>query len=180
MSLDGFIAGPKGAADWIPMDPDIDFRAIFARYDTLLMGRKTYEAAAAMGSGGSGPFAGMRVIVVSRTLRPADHPRVRIATEDLKSVVAEPKAQEGRDIWLFGGGDLFRSCLELGLVDSVEVAVIPVLLGEGIPLLTPPVRKTELQLAGRRIYEKTGTVWLQYGVAPKTARIASKRSSPRP
>lgn len=52
MSLDGYIAGPKGEYDWIPMDPDIDFAALFKDYDTILMGRKSYQAAQKQGGGG--------------------------------------------------------------------------------------------------------------------------------
>ncbi|MBY0228111.1 MAG: dihydrofolate reductase family protein [Gemmataceae bacterium] len=76
MSLDGYVAGPNGEADWIAMDPEIDFGAVFARFDTVLMGRRTYEAAQAQGHGGEMP--GVRSVVVSRTLRPADHPGVAI------------------------------------------------------------------------------------------------------
>jgi dihydrofolate reductase len=69
-----------------------------------------------------------------------------------------------RDIWLFGGGTLFRSLLEAGLVDTVEVAVIPVLLGEGVPLLPPTAKQVSLKLTGHRVY-KTGIVLLEYAVS---------------
>src|SRR5438128_12627062 len=92
MSLDGYIAGPKGGYDWIVMDPDIDFGALFKDFDTVLMGRK----------------------------------------------VTELEQKKGKDIWLFGGGELFRSLLGLGLVDAVEVAIVPVLLGGGVPMLPSP------------------------------------------
>ena len=65
---------------------------------------------------------------------------------------------------LFGGGSLFRSLLELGLVDTLEVAIIPVLLGGGLSLLPHPAALTKLRLTNHRIYEKTGTVSLQYAV----------------
>jgi dihydrofolate reductase len=74
------------------------------------------------------------------------------------------KARTGKDIWLFGGGSLFHSLLELGLVDAVEVAIIPVLLGGGLPLLPHPAQRTKLKLVKHRIYEKTGTVSLEYAV----------------
>ena len=74
MSLDGYIAGPSGEYDWIVHDPEIDFPAIFSRFDTLLIGRKTFETMRKAGdSGGSMP--GVRSFVISRTLKPADHPR---------------------------------------------------------------------------------------------------------
>jgi dihydrofolate reductase len=163
MSLDGYIAGPRGEADWILMDPEIDFAELIRQFDTLLMGRKTFEALGARGdAGGGGPFAGMRIVAVSRTLARADYPKVTVIGDDLGQRVSALKAAPGKDIWLFGGGDLFRSLLALELVDTVEVAVIPVVLGQGIPLLAPPGRQTTLRLASHRIYPKTGTVFLTY------------------
>jgi len=76
--------------------------------------------------------------------------------------LAELKAKPGKDIWLFGGGLLFRSFLELGLVDGVEVAIIPVLLGGGLPLLPQPASLAKLKLVKHKIYQKTGTVLLEY------------------
>ena len=67
MSLDGYIAGPNGEYDWILMDPEIDFAALASSFDTMLLGRKTYEAALQMGGGPAMP--GMQAYVLSRTLR---------------------------------------------------------------------------------------------------------------
>jgi dihydrofolate reductase len=161
MSLDGYIAGPQGEYDWILMDPDIDFGALFKDFDTLLMGRKSYEVVRQQGEGGAMP--GMKAIVFSRTLRQADHPKVTVS-HDPEATVRSLKASTGKDIWLFGGGSLFRSLLDLGLVDSVEVAIIPVVLGAGVPFLPSPAKRTKLSLTSQRVYEKTGTVLLAYGV----------------
>ena len=78
--------------------------------------------------------------------------------------VRDLKAQSGKDIWLFGGSNLFRSFLDSDLVDSVEVAVIPVLLGAGIPLLPPPYNPTKLRLISHHLY-RSGRVSLVYEVA---------------
>jgi len=158
MSLDGYIAGPGGEFDWILMDPDIDFGALMGSFDTVLLGRKTYEVT--RGQGGS-EMPGMKAYVFSRTLRQEDRKGVTVSA-DPAATVGELKRADGKDIWLFGGGSLFASLLELGLVDSVEVAVIPVLLGGGVPLLPPPAQRTKLRLVGHRVYEKTGTVSLEY------------------
>ncbi len=128
VSLDGFIAGPNGEYDWIVMDPSIDFAALFKQFDTAVMGRKTYEVLTAQG--GHGAMPGLDVVVFSRTLPAAAHRGVRIFNDDPRKIVAALKAKPGRDIWLFGGGVLFRSLLDAGLVDTVEVAVVPVLLGD--------------------------------------------------
>jgi dihydrofolate reductase len=161
MSLDGFIAGPNGEADWILMDPEIDFQAIYDEFDTMLRGRRTFEAM--KGARGGGSMPGMQVFVCSRTLRQEDHPRVTII-DNPEELIAELRSKPGKDIWLFGGGLLFRSLAEGGVVDTVEVAVIPVLLGEGVPLLPGPARRVTLKLTGHKHYAKTGTMGLEYAV----------------
>jgi dihydrofolate reductase len=161
MSLDGYIAGPKGEYDWLIADPEIDFRAIFAQFDTLLIGRKTFEL---MVEAGRAVTPGKKTFVFSRTLRQSDYPKVTIVADKQAEKVAALKKKRGKDIWLFGGGSLFHSLLKEGLVDTVEVAVEPVLLGGGIPLLPPPAKQTQLKLTGHKIYKKTGIVSLQYQV----------------
>jgi dihydrofolate reductase len=160
-SLDGFIAGPQGEYDWIVSDPSIDFGALFKEFDTAVMGRKTYEALIA--NGGDGSLTGLDVVVFSRSLPPRTLDGVRIAKEDARDVVKALKAQPGRDIWLFGGGALFRSLLDARLVDTVEVALIPVLLGQGIPLL-PPGASTKLELVDQKTLPASGIVALSYRV----------------
>ena len=161
VSLDGFIAGPNGEYDWIVMDPSIDFAAMYKEFDAAVMGRKTYELATAQG--GNGAMPGLDVVVFSRTLPPATHPGVRILNDDPGKVVAALKKKPGRDIWLFGGGVLFRTLLDAGLVDTVEVAVVPVLLGAGIPLL-PPGAATKLILTDQKTLPASGIVALSYSV----------------
>jgi dihydrofolate reductase len=185
VSLDGFIAGPNGEYDWIVMDPAIDFAALFKEFDTAVMGRKTYEVITAQG--GHGAMPGLDVVVFSRTLPAAVHRGVRIIHDDPHEIVAALKAKPGRDIWLFGGGVLFRSLLDAGLVDTVEVAVMPVILGAGVPLL-PPGGSTKLVLADQKALPARGIVVLSYsvpgGVGPappirfiKVAKARKKKAS---
>lgn len=162
MSLDGFIAGPKGEADWIVMDPEIDFSELFSSFDTLVMGRRAFQDA--LKRGGDGSMPGMNCFVVSATLRQADHPNVTILGADFEPKLRQLKAAPGKDIWLFGGGTLFRSLLAVGLVDAVEVAVVPTLLGEGLPLLPPPARGAKLKLSNHRHYKTSGILLLEYAV----------------
>ena len=159
-SLDGYIAGPKGEADWIIMDPAIDFKSFFKQFDTVLVGRRTFEA---MGHGGGGGMPGMKTYVFSRTLRQKDYPTLTILGEGSEEPLAALRNKPGKDMWLFGGGSLCRSLLDAGLVDTVEVAVIPVLLGGGIPLLPAPAKQAKLKLTGHRIYD-AGIVSLEYAV----------------
>ena len=166
VSLDGFIAGPSGDADWIVMDPAIDFAALYKEFDTAVMGRRTYQMGVAQGASGAMP--GIDVVVLSRTLQPSSRKGVRIVTDDAREVVAALKAKPGRDIWLFGGGAIFRSLLDAGLVDTVEVAVMPVLLGSGVPLL-PPGRPTKLVFNEQKTLPASGIVMLSYSVAGAAA-----------
>ena len=174
MSLDGYIAGPHGEADWIIMDPAIDFGALFAQFDTFLMGRETFAVAGAFST------PGVKTFVFSRTLRPDDHPNVTIVPEVSAATVAPIRAQAVKDVWLFGGGTLFRSFLDAGLVDTVEVAVMPVLLGGGVPLVPHPAGRAKLTLTGHHIY-KTGIVSLEYAVnIPRPIKRLQSAKAPRP
>src|SRR5262245_54625729 len=94
-SLDGYIAGPKGEADWIIMDPDIDFAALFQEFDAVLMGRRSFEA---LGENRGSGFAGLKTYVFSRTLRQADYPGVTIVSENLEQMVVALRAESGKDI----------------------------------------------------------------------------------
>ena len=161
VSLDGFIARPNGDYDWIVADPAIDFNALYKQFDIAVMGRKTYAPVAAME--GHGAMPGIQVYVFSSTLSPATYPGVSIVNDDPRTVVSELKKKSGKDIWLFGGGELFRSLLDAGLVDTVEVAVMPVLLGSGIPLL-PPGADAKLVLTDLKRLPTSGTVVLAYTV----------------
>src|SRR3954454_1569817 len=94
---------------------------------------------------------------------------VRSGTADPATVVRELKTKPGKDIWLFGGGELFRVLLDAGLVDTVELAVMPVLLGEGIPVL-PPGAQATLELRDLKRLSASGIVVLAYSVAGSSAR----------
>jgi dihydrofolate reductase len=165
-SLDGYIAGPDGKFDWIPNDPTVDFAALFAKVDTVLLGRRSYEVV----KEGPAPWASStRVYVFSRTLRAEEHPNINIVPDDAASVVADLRAEEGEgEIWLFGGGTLFGSLLEAGQVDSVEVTIVPVLLRDGVPLLSSGVSRIPLELRDTHRYP-SGMVTLSYAVPERTA-----------
>ena len=101
----------------------------------------------------------------SRTLRPADYPTVTIVSGDPAERVRSLKATPGKDIWLYGGGELFRTLLEAGLVDTVEPAIVPMLLGSGIPMLPSPSPRVTLSLSKHHLYPKSDIVLLEYTVS---------------
>jgi dihydrofolate reductase len=163
MSLDGYIAAQNGEIDWITTDPEIDFAAKVNQFDTILVGRRTFEEMVRVGQTTT---PGMKTIVFSRTLQPSDHPEVTIMAHIQKEPMEALKASPGKDIWLFGGGSLFRGLSEAGLVDTVEVSIIPTTLGAGVPVASDPLtaNRIKLTLTAHKIY-KSGIVSLEYAIA---------------
>lgn len=160
-SLDGYIAGPDGEFDWIPEEPEIDWGAFLERFDTVLVGRGTWEVLAREGPG---PTAGMRTLVFSTTLEEVHDDRVTLVREGAEDAVRRLREEEGKEIWLMGGGVLFGSLLDAGLVDEIEVAVVPVLLGSGIPLLPDRDERTVLELLDSTVYP-SGIASLRYALS---------------
>ncbi len=167
MSLDGFIGGPDGEYDWIPTEPEIDWGVFMGRFDTVLMGRRSYEAS--LTNPGAGAMPGVRTYVFSNTLHPADHPGVTIVNENPAATLATLRQTPGKEIWLFGGGELFRSLLQHGEVDRIEVGLVPVLLGKGIPFLPGLDQIQRLRLIESHRYP-TGIMMLTYEISKDTAQ----------
>ena len=160
-SLDGYIAGPNGEFDWIVIDPEIDFEAMYRGFSGLVMGRRSYDVFVATG-GAAGPA--LPTYVYSRRLAEGERDGVTFVRDAAPHVRTLKKAPGAKPLWLWGGGELFRQLAEAGEVDGVDVAVIPVLLGGGIQLLPPPGPRLRLELRTHRVYAKTGTVFLEYDV----------------
>ena len=166
VTLDGFIADPDGGYDWIIMDESIDFAKMFEEFDTFVMGRKTWDVSAQTEF--VQMFGTSEVIVFSRTLETSPRPGVKIVKTSPADTVRELKTRNtGKDIWLFGGGTLFRTLVDEGLVDTVEVAIMPVLLSQGVPLLPPGRRITGMTLDKCEMLPKSGIVMLSYSIPPR-------------
>ena len=160
-SLDGYIAGPNGEFDWIVVDPEIDFAAIYAGFSGLVMGRRSYDVFAATG-GGAGPA--LPAYVYSRTLPAGERQGLTFVTDAVPHVRELKAAGDGKPLWLWGGADLCGQLAQADLVDGVDVAIIPVILGGGVPLLAMPGPTLRLRLRSHRVFAATGTVSLQYDV----------------
>jgi dihydrofolate reductase len=167
-SLDNYIAGPGGRVDWLLFGDEA--AAIMAEtwktIDTIVMGRKTYEAAQKMTQEGQGQaedaFPGVTTYVVSRTLTELAAGATLIR-EDAAAFVRRLKTQPGRDICIMGGGELGRSLLEAGVVDRLGVNIHPILLGAGTPLFHAMSRQIDLELEECRPF-KNGCIYASYRV----------------
>jgi dihydrofolate reductase len=159
-SLDGYIAGPEGEFDWIVVDPEIDFAAMYAGFGGLVMGRRSYDVFVATGGGEGAPLP---TYVYSRTLPEGTRDGVTFVRDGVAHV-RQLKAAEGKPLWLWGGGQLFRELAQAGLVDGIEVAIVPVVLGGGLPLMAAPGHRLRLKLRSHRLYAATGTMFLDYAV----------------
>lgn len=162
-SLDGYIADANDGFDWIPNDDTVDFAGLFARVDTFLLGRRTYEMM--LEQPGPRPWRpGTRVYVVSRSLESVPDQDVTAVTDDPVTLASQLRHEAGDgEIWLFGGGQLFATLLDAGQVDAVEITVVPVLLGSGVPLVAPTSSRASLRLAHTHVYP-SGMVALHYDV----------------
>jgi dihydrofolate reductase len=154
-SLDGFMAGADGAIDWLHFSADV--RKIMAdtwsRFDTILMGRKTWIDAQAQGGGGDSATAGLSTYVFSRTLPPDAAPGATIVSTDAGAFVRDLKGRPGKGICMMGGGELASSLFAAGLIDEVGLNIHPIVLGSGIPFFRDPGRRIPLTLTESRVID---------------------------
>ncbi|HEY0430137.1 MAG TPA: dihydrofolate reductase family protein [Pyrinomonadaceae bacterium] len=164
-SLDNRLARADGAVDWLMWSDEV--RVLMAefwqRFDTILMGRKTYEVALKYGAGDTGGYAGMKNYVFSRTLKKIEDKSVELVSENAVEFVRDLKNAEGKDICLMGGGDLAKTFFEAGLIDEIGFNIHPVLLGSGVPLFHEMNRQIDLELIECRPF-KNGCVYVLYRV----------------
>ena len=168
ISLDGYIARPDGAVDFLFMPKDYSMAPFFASVDTAIMGRKTFDAARKMG----GSFGGsaMASYVFSRTEAPGEREGVVFVKQSPAAFVARLRKKRGKNIWLMGGGELAREFLKADLVDELHIGIVPVLVGAGIPLFPSGFPQREFMLVENKTYSK-GLITLRY----KRARSRAKR-----
>ena len=163
-SLDNYFARQDGGVDWLMWsDEAADLMGDYWKtIDTVVMGRKTYEAALEMTKGKSNPYPGIKSYVFSRTLKPRKRP-VEIVSSDAVTFLRKLKKQAGKDICVMGGGELAHSLLEAGLIDEIGFNIHPVLLGSGTPLFYPMKRQIDLELLDCKRLQN-GCVYVMYRV----------------
>jgi len=180
-SLDNYFARKDDAVDWLMWSDEVGkiMADYFKTFDTIVMGRRTYEVAIAMGQG-DGSTPGMKTYVFSRTLKPRSTKKLEITSEDVAEVVGRLKQQEGKDICIMGGGLLAKPLFEADLIDEIGFNIHPVLLGSGIPLFHEMNRQIDLELIECQTL-KTGCVLVTYRVKheveKKSAKVRSRKET---
>jgi dihydrofolate reductase len=163
-SADGYIARSDGSVDWLdrPMPKGGYGMTAFARsIDAILWGRKTYDFAAKMG--GVGAYGKVKHYAFSRQPPSDPLPGVEFVCEPIPEFVGKLRAARGKDIWMMGGAAIIASFLDAGAIDEFSIHVIPVMIGEGIPLVAPRHRNIPLELISARSFPD-GVVHLNYRV----------------
>ena len=167
-SLDGYIEGPNGEYDWIIFDKEeqAEVAKMWKEIDTMLYGRKTYEAVIAMqAQSKSNPFAHMKHYVFSKTLQSVSEGFI-LVNGDTENEVRKLRNEEGKNIAVFGGAKLTCSLLNLGLIDEIQLAIMPVILGKGKPFFSDVNGRANLALKEDK-FLSSGVVRLNYEVKEK-------------
>lgn len=162
VSLDGLIEGPNGEFDWCFMDQDYGMNDFFQQIDALFIGRKTYELMLSMEDAATKDLLKSKKYIFSTTLRETSDDAVLISA-DVQQQVEKIKKEKGKDIWLYGGGSLTASLMNLQLVDEVWLAVHPIILGSGKPLFSNIKERVSIKLLDTKTYS-TGLVFLKYAI----------------
>ncbi len=161
ISLDGYIARPDGAVDFLFMPRDYSMAPFFATIDTAIMGRKTLDVGLKMSGGETIASYGLTCYVMSRS-QPAGERHGAIFTRQTPSALVNAlRKQPGKNIWMMGGGELARDFLKADLIDELSLGIVPVLLGEGIPLFPAGFPQRDFVLLENKAYSK-GLLSLRY------------------
>ena len=170
ISADGFIARKDGAVDWLnrprPKGEDYGMAEFSNSIDTILLGRKTYDFVVQfVKDGGAVPKTKHEPVHYAFSRKPPKKilPGFEFVKEPIKKFAERLRAQQGKDIWMMGGGGLIASFLDEGEIDEFIIHVIPTFIGEGIPLIAPRDRTVPLKLLSTKKYSD-GVVKLHYAV----------------
>ncbi|RRB07425.1 dihydrofolate reductase family protein [Larkinella rosea] len=157
-SIDAYIAGPNGEIDWLFTEGEFGYNAFMETIDTTLMGHDTYKLVAGFNDF---PYKNQTNYVFTRNPTTPEAPYVQFVSEDVASFVEQLKQQDGKDIFLIGGGQINAILLEAGLIDELQVFVHPIILGKGIPMFQPTSKPDVWQFVETKAFE-CGLVELHY------------------
>ena len=175
-SLDGYIARLDGSLDFLHVRPsNYSMGPFFKTIDVALMGRKTYEVGVRM-SGGKFQSHGLPCYIFSRSLPEGERDGAVFVREEPRRFVEELQNKKGKDIWLAGGGELTREFLKEDLVDELYLGIVPVLVGEGIPLFAPGFPQREFTLMESKAYSG-GLIALKYERVRGKAAVDAKSTN---
>jgi dihydrofolate reductase len=172
ISLDGYIARPDGSVDFLFMPKDYSMGPFFKTIDAALMGRKTYEVGLRM-SGGKFSTYGLAAYVFTGSLPPGERDGIIFTSDSPTKIVDSLRKHNGKNIWLMGGGELARDFLKEDLVDELYLGVVPVLIGEGLPLFPPGFPQRDFKLLENKTYSR-GLISLKYARSRTKAKAKSK------
>ena len=175
ISADGYIARPDGDVSWLDRPQpkgQYGMVAFFNRIDTILWGRKTYAKGIEMGMKDGGFSPKVRNYVFSRKNRGPLLKGFELVKEPIKPFMQRLRSEPGKDIWMMGGGELIGSFLDEGEIDEFSIKMIPILIGEGIPLIKPQHRSLPLKMLSTKKFPD-GVVHLHYAVVKN---IRSRKS----
>ena len=174
-SADGYIARPDGSLDWLTSRPaPKGFYGMpeFTRsVDAKLLGRKTFGLSVEMGA----PFsANDRHYVFSRRPPPASVPAgVEFVSQPIGAFAQRLREQAGKNIWMMGGGEIIASFLDEDAIDEFVISVVPIFIGEGIPLIAPRHREVPLTLRSVKPFPD-GVVQIHYDVRTRRGPTPKK------
>ena len=150
-SCDGYIARENGDVDWLRGEGDYGYEAFLTGIDTIIMGNKTYQQVRGFGTW---PYDGLRTIVYSRSLAGTKDDRVEFTNAMPPELLAELRGEEGRDIWLVGGGELVRLFMNASLIDEYHVFIQSIVLGGGVRLFPDQTSERRLRLLRVQHYDE--------------------------
>jgi dihydrofolate reductase len=163
ITLDGYIARPNGAIDFLHPPKGYSMTALFAAIDTVVMGRKTFDEAVKLGGGSYKPPIKLPTYVFSKSKPVGERDGIVFTNQTPATLVDNIRSQpNGKNIFLLGGGELARSFLQDDVVDELHIGVYPVLLGEGIPLFPTAFPQRDFKLLDSKTYQPEGFLELTY------------------
>ncbi|MCB2206596.1 dihydrofolate reductase family protein [bacterium] len=151
MSCDGFIARLDGSVDWLQGEGDYGYNDFIDSVDTIIMGSRTYDQVLGFGAW---PYEGLRCYVYSRKRAGQQDAHAQFTSMPPDELLADIRREDGKHIWLVGGGEIVRLFMQNNLIDEYHVFIQSVVLGRGLPLFPAGTEEGRLQLVDAHRYDR--------------------------